>query len=254
MQLWIGIYLNYWLLVIWNNDNLFLWCILSRSRQILEELQYLLLDKIHIHISHHNDSLIVGTIPIMIEPCQYLGLERVQIVQIANDIAMFILCAAPQSPNQLHRRSPPCTIARSQLLLDHTALLIYLLHLRLDEARPIVQYQKCAINDGIPLQGYILHHIDRLIPTGRSVQISPKLNTYTLQILDQHLIGQIARPIESHMLHEVRQTLLVIILLNSPHIREDIEVRLPCWLGIVSNVIVQRVGQNTTAQSPIIGN
>ncbi len=58
--------------------------------------------------------------------------------------------------------------------------------------------------------------IDRFVETGVGVQIGPEPNPRRLQEVNQFIFGEILGAVELHVLHEVRQPLLVVVFQHRP--------------------------------------
>ena len=61
------------------------------------------------------------------------------------------------------------------------------------------------------------------------------------------------RAVESHMLQEMRQTSLVVVLLNRTHLLGDIELSTLFWPRVVTDIIGQSVIQLTNAHCGVNG-
>ena len=204
-----------------------------------------------VEITNNDYGLQVGTIPAVVEILNILIGKRFQTLDRTDDITLAILRVVHHHGAGLLVQTPVSVVARTQLLDDHTALVVDLLVFERDEVRPIVQDQQTGIDDTLTIQRHARHIVAGLLLSGESVEVSTELHTHLLQVVDQHLAGQVLRAIESHMLQEVSQTLLVILLLNSTHVVQNVELGLISGLGIATYVVGHTVVQLAGSHSCI---
>ena len=203
----------------------------------------LLLHGIDIDVTNDDHSLIVGTVPLVIEGLQIIVREALQTVQITYKVAMLVLRAAAYGLDHVDRRTPRGTVTRTQLLHDHAALRVDLLGLQRDEVRPVVQHQQRRVDHALALYGYIGHIILRQVPRSEGVEVGAELHADLLEILRQTLLREVLRTVEGHVLEEVGQTLLRVVLLYGSNIVYDIELGHALRFLVVADVVGQSVGQ-----------
>ena len=109
---------------------------------------------------------------------------------------------------------------------------------------PVVQYQQARVNCACRFHIHIINIINSLVERGIGIQILTELHTDTLQILLQPVAGEMRSTIEAHMLQEMSQTTLVLLLLNRTHLLGNVEVAAFLRPLIVADVIGEAIGQN----------
>ena len=198
-----------------------------------------------IEITNYDYGLQVGTIPTVVEILNILIGKRLQPLDRADDVTLAILRVVGHYGAGLLVQTPVSVVARTQLLDDHATLVVDLLVFERDEVRPIVQNQQTGVDDTLAIQGHARHVVAGLLLCSECVEVSTKLHTHLLQVVDQHLVGQVLCAVESHMLQEVGQTLLVVLLLNSTYVVQNVELGLLFGLGIATNIVGHTVVQLT---------
>ena len=168
-------------------------------------------------------------------------LEALQPVEVTDQVAVLVARALAQSLQQLHRRTPRSTVARAQLLHDDAALGVDLLGPERDEVRPVVQDQHGRVDDSLARGRDVRNVVNRLVPARAGVEVVAEFHADGLQVLDELFSGKVLRAVEGHVLEEVGQTLLVVLLLDGAHVVQDVEVGLPLGLFVVPDVVGQSV-------------
>ena len=216
-----------------------------RSGDVGHHALDLLLDGIDVDVAHDNHRLIVGTVPLVIESLQVVVREVLQTVQITDQVTVLILRSAAHGLYHVDGRTPRGTVARTQLLHNDTALGVDLLGLQRNEVRPVVQHQQRRVYHALALNGHIGHVILRKVPRGEGVEVGAELDADLFEILRQRLVGEILSAVEGHVLEEVRQPLLRIVLLYGTHVMNDIKLGHALRFLVVADVIGQSVRQLT---------
>ena len=241
-HLGIGCNANHRLVVTCDLDHLLGLGILH-SGNVGHHLLDLLDHPVSIEIANYNYGLQIGTIPTVVEILNILIGERFQTLDRTDDVTLAILRVVHHHGTGLLIQTPVSVVARTQLLDDHTALVVDLLVFERNEVRPIVQNQQTGVDNTLTIQRYARHIVAGLLLSSESVEVSTELHTHLLQVVDQHLVGQVLSAVESHMLQEVGQTLLVVLLLNSTHVVQNVELGLLSGFGITTNVVSHTVVQ-----------
>ena len=172
-------------------------------------------------------------------------LEAFQPVEIADQVAVLVFRALAQRLKHLHGRTPRSAVAGAELLHDHAALRVDLLGLEGDEVRPVVQDQQRTVDDALARGRDILHHVRSHVPAGTGVEVGAELHAYLLQVFDHLLAGEVLRAVEGHVLEEVGEALLRVVLLDGSHVVQDVEIRLSFRLFVVADVIGHSVFEFT---------
>ena len=110
-----------------------------------------------------------------------------------------------------------------------------------------MQDHQCRVHHALTSHWHILHIVLCEVPRSEGVEVCAKLHTNLLKVLNHSLAWVGLCTVECHMLKEVSQALLVVILLNSTHIVYDVEVSHTLWLLVVTDVVGESVLKFTDA-------
>ena len=180
--------------------------------------------------------------------------EALQIIQVADQVALLVFRALADRPDHVHGRTPVRTVARTELLGDHTPFGVDLFGHEADEVRPVVQNQQGAVHDALADGRHVADVIHGLVPRGSGVEVGAELHADFLQVFDDHFTRQILRTVEGHVLQEVGETLLVVVLLDGADVVQDIEVGLVLRLFVMADVVGHPVLQPARADVLVRGN
>ena len=175
-------------------------------------------------------------------------LEALQSVEVADQVAVLVFRSLAECLQQLHRRTPRSAVARAQLLHDDSALGVDLLGLQCDEVRPVVQYEQGRVDDPLACGRHVGDVVDGVVPAGGRIEVVSELDAHGLQIFDHLLAGEVLRSVEGHVLEEVCQALLVVILLDGSHVVENVEIGLTLRLLVVPDVVGESVFEFSGAE------
>ena len=134
-------------LVVGNHDGLFLRGIGCGSRNVGHQRLDLGFHGVYVDVADDHYCLVIRTIPLVVEILQFLVLEALQPVEVADQVAVLVFRALAQSLQHLHRRTPRSAVARAEFFHDHAALRVDLLGLQGDEMRPVVQDQQRRVDN-----------------------------------------------------------------------------------------------------------
>ena len=107
--------------------------------------------------------------------------------------------------------------------------------------------EQCGVNYALAIGGDITQTIDSLINAGIGVDIAAEVDTDGFEVLDDSFSGEVLRTIERHMLKEVRQSILVVLLEDSPHGLGYMEICALFRLLIMPDIVSQSVIQFSDA-------
>ena len=225
----------------------------SRLGNLREHCLDLLLHLIHVDITNHDDSLVVGTIPLLIVRLQERTLEIVDNLHQTNRHAMTVLRAGIELRQVTLQHTHLGRGTQTPLLMDDTTLLLDLLLFKQQTIGPVPKYHQTRVDDAFARRGYITYIIDRLVNAGIGIQVCTELHADALTPAQQLVALEMLRAVEGHMLQEVRQTTLVVVLLNRTHLLGDIELSTLFWPRVVTDIIGQSVIQLTNAHCGVNG-
>ena len=136
-------------------------------------------------------------------------------------------------------------VAQAVLVVDHVALLLNLLGGDGDTARPVSQHEHTGVEGRLTVGADVGHIIDRAVDAGVGIQTTAVLHTDGLQVFGHGSRGEVLRAVEGHVLQEVGQSLLGVVLLDGAHPLGDVEVGL-----LLRGVVVTEVVRQTVVKVP----
>ncbi len=132
--------------------------------------------------------------------------------------------------------------AEPPLLEDDAALLVDLVGFEGDVGGPVAEDEEGAIDDRAVV-GRNLQQVDRLVEAGVRVDVGAEPHPRRLQERDDLLLREVARAVERHVLDEVREAALVVVLEHRAGVDGEAELGAPGRLGVVADVVAQAVRQ-----------
>ena len=212
-----------------------------RSGQALEELLDLGLDVVNIHITHDNQSLVVGTIPLVVVVTQLVVLEVVHHAHQTDGHALAVLRTRVQRLELVLEHALLGAAAQAPLLVDHAALLVDLLVGEQQAVTPVLEDQQARVDSALAGAGHVVDVVNGLGNAGIGVQVLTEGYTQRAGIVDDALAlaVEVLTAVEGHVLQEVGQTTLTFFLLDGAHALCDVEVHAVLGIIVVADVISQ---------------
>ena len=210
-----------------------------------EQIFDILFHLIHIHITYHNDTLQVGTIPFVVISPDLLRLEVVDHIDATDWHTLGIFAVGIHFGKQLVPDSLLCATAGTPLFTDHTPFVFQFLIFQCDGIRPVMQYQQGRIHQVGIGRGNVGHEIDRLVERGVGIDVGAKFNAVVLQIVEHVLAGEVLCPVKSHVFEEVSQTGLVVFFLHRSNLLSNVKISSVFRESVVPDVISESVFQFT---------
>ena len=127
--------------------------------------------------------------------------------------------------------------AHLPLLVDDAALLVYLLVFQQQSAAPVFQHQEAGVQGALAGGGHVTDAVHSLVDRSVGVQIAAKFHSESSGELDDSVAGEVLRTIECHVLQEVSQPALVLLLVDGAHALGDVEVRHVLRVVVVADVV-----------------
>ena len=221
--------------------------VVSTARHVGPEGLYLLLNAVHVDVAHYDDCLVVRAVPLMVVVTQCLVGEVVDDGGVAYHVALGVLRARVHLCVQLPPYTTACRAACAPLLQYHAALGVYLLVQQREGAAPVVHHQQRAVDDTLAIGRHVAQTIYRLVNRGVGIDVTAEVDTYRLKIVDDSLALKMLGTVEGHMLQEVGQTVLVVLLQDGTYRLRDVELATLFGLLVVTDVVGQSVVQLAVA-------
>ena len=224
-------------------------CRLDISKHLLD----LLLHLIHIHITHDDDTLQVGSIPTTVIGANGLVREVHHHLHGAYRHAVGIPAPFVQLMEGTLLHTHHSTSAQTPFLIDDTTLLVYLLAIQEQVMAPVMQDKQTGIESTGNLHVDIVDIIHRLVKGSVGIEVLAKLHTDTLQILLERITREMGSTIETHMFQEMSQSALTLLLLHGTHLLCYVEVCTLLRPLVVTDIISESIRQDTHLDSRVQG-
>ena len=173
------------------------------SKNLFEFLFYI----VYINIPNDDNSLEIGTIPLVIEVADFVVLEVVYYFHCTNRHALCILIVGEHDGELSCKHTQACIVSRTPFFVDYPTLFVNLLAVECNVVAPVVHDKKTAIDNFNPLVCRSIHYgIYCFVKCSVSIKVCPKLATNALQESNKVLPREVLRPVECHVLKEVSKT------------------------------------------------
>ena len=186
-------------------------------------------DRVGVEIADGHDGHEVRTVPVAIEPGEGFvreGLERL----LVTDRKPHRIARAGEQDRELLVEHPRFRAqAQAPFLHHHAPLPVDLLRLEGDPGGPVLENVQRPREHARRI-GRDLELVDGLVERRARVEMRPEAHPQALDEIDQRLLREALRSVERHVLDEMRQAALVIVLEHRAGI--DHEPELGAMLGI----------------------
>ena len=200
------------------------------------------LDGIHVDVADNHHGLQVGAIPVVVETGDDGTLESADDLLQADRQTVGILRALQHDgPSGLAQTLLGAQTA-APLLEDDAALVLNLVVVEEELAGPAVEDFETHL-DEVGIVGGELDVVDSLVERSPGVDAAAELDTVLLQGADHLVALVVLGTVESHVLAEVSQTLLVVVLQHRACIGHQAELYAVLRLLVGADVIGHAVGQ-----------
>ena len=206
---------------------------------------YLCHGALYVHVANHDDGLIVGTVPFMIVVAQYLWFEIVDYLHQTDGHAPAVLAARIESLKVALKHAHDGGGAQTPLFVYHTTLLLYLVGLEQQSARPVAKDEQTGVKRCHSCGRHIADTIHGLVYTGIGVEVATKLHTQAAAVFYQLIAAEVVRTVECHVLQEMGQAALVFVFLYTAHALGYIEIDPVLGIGVVAHIVSETVVQLT---------
>ena len=125
--------------------------------------------------------------------------------------------------------------------MDNATLLVYLLRVEDKSVCPVAKDEQAGVKGTLACCRHVVDVVDRLVDACVGIEVASELNTDRLAIADKVVALEIVGTIEAHVLKEVGQAALALLLLNGAYLLCDIEVRTVLRPVVVTDVIGESV-------------
>jgi hypothetical protein len=189
---------------------------------------------------HHRHA--VGPVPGAVERAQAIGGEPADDLGRADGEAVGIAGSVEEHGQLLPLDAPGCALPKPPLLEHDSALL---LDLRVGQGRArgeIGQGEESLLHEA-GLVGGDVQHVDGLIEGRVRVGIGAEAGTDGLQVRDQLPRLEVLAPVEVHVLEEVGQAALVVVLEDGSRLDRQAEGHALLGAAVLADVVGDPVGE-----------
>ena len=143
--------------------------------------------------------------------------------------------------------------AQTPFLVDDATLLLYLFLLERQSVGPVVEDEQTRVHDAFTGCGHVRDVVNRLVNGGVGIQVLAEFNTHALTPAHQFVALEVLGAVEGHVLQEVSQSALGVILLDGAHLLRNVELGTLLGPVVVANVVRQSIVQLADAHVRING-
>ena len=193
---------------------------LRRRRQATEMIADLLLDGINVEITDRDHAHQVRAIPVAVEATKGLVVELPQHLDVTDRQSFRVARTLEQHGQLLVAHARTGTETQPPFLDHNAALFVDLLAIESDVVCPVLQNLKGCVDDFLAI-GRDDEEIVGVVKAGRSVHVGTEPHPERLEDRHEFLLGKMLGAVERHVLHEVRQAELVLVLLHRTHAHNE---------------------------------
>ncbi len=180
------------------------------------------LSPVEISDRHHRHQ--VRPVPVPVEPAERVVLERAEHLHRPDREPVGVARALEQDRELLVPDPRVGAPAQTPLLDDDVPLPVDLAVVEADQMRPVLEDVEPFADDRRRVGGH-LEHVDGFIEARVGVEIGPESDPDRFQIVDQLLPGEMPGAVERHVLHQVCQPPLVLVLEDRARVHDQPELR-----------------------------
>ena len=182
--------------------------------EIAEVLADPRLDRVRLEVADGDDRHQVGPVPVVVEAPQGLVGRVLEDLAVADRQPLGVARAVEEDGELLVAHARLGAAAESPLLDHDAALLVDLLVLEGDAVGPVLEDLEGRVDD-LRVVGRDLEHVDRLVEARVGVDVRAEAHADALEVVDQLLLLEVLGAVEGHVLDEVGQPALVVVLQRS---------------------------------------
>ena len=97
--------------------------------------------------------------------------------------------------------------------------------------------EKTRVDDAFAYDRNVVEHVLSLLESCRSVDVSTELCSDALEPVEERLAREVLCTVEAHMLEEVCETVLVVLLLECSYVSSEVELGSLSRLVVVTDVV-----------------
>ncbi len=184
---------------------------------------------------------------------EFLALEVVDHRHQTDGVAQTVLRAGIEGRKIALKHAAAGTGAQAPLLVDDATLLVDLVLFERQSARPVAQDEQAGVDVVGIGGGHVVDVVHRLVDGREGIEVATELHADRLAIAQQGIALEVVAAVEGHVLEEVGQTALALLLLDGTHALGNVEVGTVLRPVVVPDVVSKAVGQFTRSDIGIHG-
>ncbi|MNJ36400.1 hypothetical protein D3C77_311860 [compost metagenome] len=208
---------------------------------------------IDVEVADRDHRRAFGAVIGLVELDEALARRGADDAQVADRQAVRQALAGRQQGDLGLERAQGRGVAQALLPLDHAALGVDVLGLHQGFGDLFAHDPQRGV-DGLVVGARQLQHIGGLVEAGEGVGVGAEGQAETFQNAQQFVLGHIGRAVEGHVLHEVGQAQLVVVLHQRAGGDPQAQRRLARRRGVLQDGVAHAVGQDAEADGCIGGN
>ena len=205
------------------------------------------LHEVRIHVAHDGHRHQRRSIPAGIEVPEILDTAVLDHQRVADGLAERVAGVAQDFLQERIARVLARLAALQALGKDDPPFLLHLDGVDREAPRPVAQDQHRRVHQG-GIAGRKLQFINRFPIGGMGVQVRAEGSAVALQHPDDAVVREVLRPVEGHVLQEMRKAPLALLLIERARLHEKPVHRLPFRIGVLEDIIGQAVSQGPHAE------
>ena len=210
------------------------------------------LHRLRVEIADRDDGHQVRPVPVLVEVPQPLRRDLSQHLRIA-DRQPLRVARAVEAIGDLGVAEPRSGTPAAPPLLDHDATLEFdLLVVQGDGAGPVLEHQERLVQDVRVVRRH-LQHVDRLVEAGVRVDVRPEAHADALQVVEQLRLFEVLRAVERHVLDEVGQPELVVVLEHRTGTDDEAQEGAVLGPAVLPHVVPEAVVELSGEHGRILG-
>ena len=196
-----------------------------------------------IEIADGDDRHEVRPVPVLVEAAQPLDGGRLEKFRLP-DRESFRIQRSLEEDRELLVLYPRSGPPPSAPFLDHDpALLVHLLRIEDDALGPVFEDLERR-RERLRVVHRHLEHVDRLVEARVCVDVGAELHPDRLEIVDERLLLEVLRSVERHVLDEVCEPELVLVLEDGARVHDEAQFRPVLRLIVLVHEVAQAVVQH----------
>ena len=143
-----------------------------------EELLDFSLDAGRVDVAHHDDALLVGTVPLVVVVAEHLRVEVVDHLHGADGQTVAVAVVGVDGGEQLFDDAHLAHVGAAPFLVDYAALLVDFLGVEQQVVGPVVEDEQAAVLHALACGGHVGDVVDGLVDGGVGVEVLAEFHTY----------------------------------------------------------------------------